>query len=210
MLALLIAAQAAAAPPPPVTAIDAERAFIRDAQTEGQWTAFRKWAAADGVMFTPEQVDAQAFLAPLKDPPAAISWWPTASYVSCDGQFAVNTGPWVNGGGRALGYFTTVWRKKNNEWRWIYDGGDQATELGPTKAGVKPTTASCEGKPHGAVVLGTVGAQGYKTGGGRSADGTLVWSWTVGPKGDRRFLAQMWNGRAFDTVIENKVAAPAQ
>ena len=44
ILALLLAAAA------PQTAIDAERAFVADAQTLGQWTAFRKYAADDAVM----------------------------------------------------------------------------------------------------------------------------------------------------------------
>ena len=37
MIAILIAASVA-------TAVDAERAFTRDAQRVGQWTAFRKYA----------------------------------------------------------------------------------------------------------------------------------------------------------------------
>ena len=38
------------------TAVDAERAFARDAQRIGQWTAFRKYADQDAVMFTPQAV----------------------------------------------------------------------------------------------------------------------------------------------------------
>ena len=33
------------------TAVDAEFAFARDAQRIGQWTAFRKWADKDAVVF---------------------------------------------------------------------------------------------------------------------------------------------------------------
>ena len=44
----------AAAPVP--TAVDAERAFARDAQRIGLWTAFRKYADRDAVMFTPQAV----------------------------------------------------------------------------------------------------------------------------------------------------------
>ena len=46
-------------PPPSPTAVDAERAFARDAQRIGQWTAFRKYADRDAVMFTPQAVWAQ-------------------------------------------------------------------------------------------------------------------------------------------------------
>ena len=59
MIAALLLA-AAAAP----TAIDAEHAFARDAQRIGQWTAFRKWADSDAVMFTPQAAWARDFLGP--------------------------------------------------------------------------------------------------------------------------------------------------
>ena len=44
------------------TAVDAELAFARDAQRIGMWTAFRKYADADAVMFTPQAVWAHNFL----------------------------------------------------------------------------------------------------------------------------------------------------
>ena len=74
MLSLLLAAAAAAAP----TAVDAERAFAADAQRIGQWTAFRKYADRDAVMFTPQAVWAHEFLKDRKDPPKAVAWRPTA------------------------------------------------------------------------------------------------------------------------------------
>ena len=86
-------------------------AFARDAKRIGQWTAFRKWADRDAVMFTPQAVWAPTFLKPLKDPPNAISWRPAHSYVSCDGRTAVNTGPWFKQDGTPGGYFTTVWQR---------------------------------------------------------------------------------------------------
>jgi hypothetical protein len=203
ILALALASVAAV----PVTAIDAERAFIRDAQTDGQWTAFRKWAADDALMFTPHPVNAQTFLAPLKDPPVSIYWWPGASYVSCDGNFAINTGPWVNNGGRSLGYFTTVWRKTGDSWRWIYDGGDATKTLRSGGGDIKPSTASCTGKPGEATALAAPVAAGNSSGGGQSQDRTLTWSWTVGPMGERHFVARIWTGHGYKDVIDDRVAA---
>ena len=60
-------------------------AFARDAQRIGQWTAFRKYADRDAVMFTPQAVWARDFLKGRKDPPKAVRWWPAHSFVSCDG-----------------------------------------------------------------------------------------------------------------------------
>ena len=87
MLALLLAVLGTATP----TAIDAERAFNRDAQQKGQWTATRLFAHPDAVLFTPQAIWARDFLKDRKDPPAASRWSPNASYVSCDGRMAVNT-----------------------------------------------------------------------------------------------------------------------
>ena len=206
MIALLLAAAA------PMSAIDAERAFAADAQKVGQWTAFRKWSTPQALMFTPQPVNAHQFMARLKDPPVPVFWWPGRSYVSCDGKTAFNTGPWVRDFGKAVGYFTTVWsRQADGGWKWVYDAGDELKFARDEGGDIKPVIASCAAITKAAVVLGTIGAAGYRSGGGRSADGTLVWSWTTSPKGDRRFLAQLWDGRAWQPVIDDKVeAAPAK
>jgi hypothetical protein len=53
----------------PQTAIDAERAFAAMAQTGGQWSAFRDFAAPDGTRFVPDAVNARQFLEGRTDPP---------------------------------------------------------------------------------------------------------------------------------------------
>ena len=72
-VALLIALQAASPVPAiPATAIDAERAFVHDAQTIGQWTAFRETAAPEAVRFVPQRVNARDCLKSQKDPAEAV------------------------------------------------------------------------------------------------------------------------------------------
>jgi hypothetical protein len=210
IVALLLAA---AAP----TAIDAERAFAADAQKLGQWTAFRKYAEPSAVMFDPQAVWAHEFLKGLKDPPRAIQWWPARSFVSCDGDLAVNTGPWRNGGRN--GYFSTVWvRQKDGGWKWNYDGGDALKS--PLARPAKPTVAraSCSGlarlrrvyaaqTPTTAWIAGKPPAD---AGQGRSADGTLSWSWTVAKDGARHFQVKLWNGRRYRVVLDQQIAASAR
>ena len=113
MLALLLAA--AAGP----SVIDAENAFARDAQRIGQWTAFARYADKDAVMFDPQAVWVRDFLKGRKNPPRSVSWWPTHSFISCDGRTAVHTGPWVGPDGKRHGYFTTVWQQNKGRWRWV-------------------------------------------------------------------------------------------
>jgi len=200
ILALLLAAVE------PQSAIDAERAFAADAQKLGQWTAFRKYAADDAVMFTPQQVNAQAFLKPLKDPPVSVYWWPGKSFVSCDGSYAVNTGPWVRQYGKAVGYFTTVWqRQSSGSWKWIYDGGDGLQNARSEGGDIKPQVAACPNVTLPAAPEREVAA-GVKYGGGASNDGTLRWNWAVLPNGSRTFWVSFWDGHQYKVVIEDRVA----
>lgn len=194
-----------AADPAAMTAIDAERAFAADAQKIGQWTAFRKWSSPNATMFTPQAGKAHDFLKPLKDPPVAVFWWPGRSYVSCDGNTAVNTGPWVREWGKSVGYFTTVWqRQADGSWKWLLDHGDALQTARGEGGDIKARKASCTGKlPKSSGDPPRHGGDGH----GYSHDGTLAWQWAVQPDGSRIFRAYLFDGSDFDLVIDDKVAA---
>jgi hypothetical protein len=99
--------------------------------------AFRAFAAPDGTMFVPEAVNAHRYLEGKANPPAALMWWPAESYLSCDGQVAVNTCPWIRDGGRSAGCFTTIWVKQpDGSWKWVLDHGDVLPR--PRSAGEEP------------------------------------------------------------------------
>jgi hypothetical protein len=214
ILALLLAAAPAASAVP--TAVDAELAFARDARRIGQWSAFRKWADNDAVMFTPQAVWAQTFLKPLKNPPKAIVWRPAHSFVSCDGRTAVNTGPWFKQDSTPGGYFTTVWQRSGSRWRWVYDGG------GPYAPGTKAPTGkaqvhrgACRTRAPGAPIIPPpplTARQARQTpedaGQGQSADKTLGWDWKVEKDGSRKFRVYQWKGQAYAQVLYNDVPAP--
>ena len=187
---------------PEMTAIDAENAFRRAPQAEGQWTAFRKFATEDAIIFTPQPEKAQQVL-PTKNPPIAIQWWPAESYISCDGSTAVNTGPWIRPEGS--GYFTTVWhRQPDGDWKWSMDHGDDlATPRAlPERAVVRK--ARC---PASASIPAHEPCPYEKCGHGRSADGTLHWDWAVLSDGSRSFDAEIWDGTNWTMVVSNRVAA---
>ena len=200
----------AVAAPAPQTAIEAERAFAADAQSKGQWTAFRQWAAPDALMFTPRPVRAHDFLKNLKDPPTAVFWWPGASFVSCDGNTAVNSGPWVREWGKSVGYFTTVWKRRpKTGWQWVYDAGDALSVPRAQGGDIAPVTASCTSPPRPMFAQhAPPSASGIEIGNGRSDDQTLLWSWRVTADGARRFWAYQWDGRTMVKVIDDQVAAP--
>lgn len=207
MLTLFLAAAGALAP----TAVDAERAFSRDAQTNGQWTASRAYADPDAVMFTPQAIWARDFLKGRKDPPAALRWSPNASYVSCDGRIAVNTGPWQDSTGQS-GFFTTVWQQENGRWHWISDG--RHTLKTPLAARQTPIVrrGSCKGRAPGPPLMATPstkkgpgGVAPDDFGRGYSADRTLGWDWRVGPNGVRRFRTFLWTGRGYTLALNQTI-----
>jgi hypothetical protein len=208
MLSLLAAAAI-------VTALDAERAFARDAQRMGQWTAFRKYADRDAVMFNPQAVWARDFLKGRKDPGASVHWWASDSYVSCDGRTAVTTGPWISGDAKSHGNFTTVWQRGRSGWRWVYDAGSTLKGALPKRAAPKTHRASCRTRAPGAPIIpppALTQKQAQTTpqdnGRGQSADRTLGWDWKVTANGRRQFRAYLWNGRRYRVAVKDE--APPQ
>ncbi|WP_077510771.1 hypothetical protein [Sphingomonas sp. LM7] len=199
MLALLLLAT-----DPETTAVDAEEAFRRAAQAEGQWTAFRKFATDDAILFLPQPEKVQKAL-PDKNPPVAVQWWPAQSYVSCDGTTAINTGPWILP--KSAGYFTTVWRKQpQGAWKWELDHGDTLAKPRAVPAKAETVKASCA--PISEPTATPMAPLGDKAGDGQSPDGTLLWHWEVSAAGARSFDAWIWDGRTFVSAVSNKVAAP--
>jgi hypothetical protein len=192
----------------PVTAVDGERAFAAMAQTEGQWTAFRSFAAPHGLMFTPQVVNAQQWLADRKDPPVPVMWWPAQSWVSCDGTLAVNTGPWVRQGGKSVGYFTTIWeRQKDGSWKWLLDHGDALAKPRPAGDEVKPRWAKCgtgRSRPEPSWHYLAL-EEGPDNGGGASADDSLRWKWQELADKSRRVSAEIWTGSGYETILDETV-----
>ncbi|QDP19450.1 YybH family protein [Sphingomonas xanthus] len=201
----MIEALLLAAANPAMRAIDAERAFAAQAQEAGQWTAFRNWSAPEAIMFTPNAGSAQAFLNDRKDPPIAVYWWPGRSFVSCDGNLAVNSGPWVREGGKTVGYFTTVWqRQPDGGWKWLLDHGDSLPAMRAEGGDIEPAVAACSKPVPSKPPRGTGAAT--EAGGGSSKDGTLHWGWTVEQDGSRNVFAMLWDGKEHRMVIDDKVA----
>ncbi|HZU50744.1 MAG TPA: hypothetical protein VE968_02590, partial [Sphingomicrobium sp.] len=174
----------------------------------GQWTAFRKWAADDAVMFTPKPVWAKTFLKALKDPPRSISWRAEQTFSSCDGRTAVNIGPWFNQDHQLAGYFTTVWQRTTAAgWRWVYDGGVPIRKNSHQNV-EKSQRASCN-VPDQRLPMRISAAldrtasmtSAQNSGRGYSADKTLGWEWKVGLGGERTLRVYLWTGNRYDEVI---------
>lgn len=207
MLILLLVAAVVTAP----SAVDAERVLNRDAQRSGQWAAFRAYADGDAVVFTPRATWARDFLKGRIDRGSAIRWSPNASYVSCDGRMAVNTGPWQSPNGQQTGFFTTVWEQEKGQWHWLSHG--RHTLNVPIARRGSPTIrkASCRGRAPGPpLMLPPLTKKGRAVtpddfGRGYSSDRTLGWEWRVGSKGIRHFRAYLWTGRGYSLALEQTI-----
>lgn len=189
--------------PDPSSVFAAELAFNRLAQQKGQWTAFRETAAEEAVMFVPQRVLAKQWLKGRADPPASVTWTPSTIAVSCDGDLAASTGNWKRPDGY-VGYFTTIWRRdKKGAWKWILDHGDRLPAARETPEFLIGKVATCkrgerpapsEQKPAMPPV---------------PKDESLLWSADVATDGSRRVTVRLWNGTAYETVIDDRVAAGA-
>lgn len=187
----------------PSAVIATEIAFARAAQDDGQWTAFRRFATDDANMFVPERVRAQDWLKGRADPAQAVRWQPQSVAMSCDGNAAVSTGAWQRPDG-SQGYFTTVWRRQGDgRWKWVLDHGDTLAAPRGSSDAISSHVASCKALP--AALPAATATGDVKQ--GASRDRSLVWSSAVAPDGSRTVRAQLWNGSAFETVLEDTVAA---
>ena len=193
LLALTAARPPVRYQPDPSSVFAAEIAFNRLARDKGQWTAFRETAADDAIMFVPERVLAKQWLKGRADPAQPVSWTPSTIYVSCDGNSAASTGNWKRADG-AVGYFTTIWRRdKNGAWKWILDHGDTLAVPREASEFLTGKVASCKPRKTGDGVQVQVG------------DDSLIWSADVAPDGGRHVTVRIWNGSAYDMVIDDRV-----
>ncbi len=126
------------------TVADAERAFAAEAQTAGQWPAFRAFAAPDAILYAPGLVKAQAVLARATMPGATLAWRPARTITACDGTLAYSTGRWTRTDGKA-GSFGTIWRRGPDGWKWLYDDGHDGGLPDTASSRVVEAQAACPG-----------------------------------------------------------------
>jgi ketosteroid isomerase-like protein len=134
LLAVLLLAfgrPAAAQPAEASDIVAAERAFAADALTMGVDGSFLKWSAEAAIMIGgagPQR--ARDILDPdaVFDPTApSLVWWPNWAGVSKSGDLGFTTGGVEVGGVRA-GHYFTIWRRQpDGSWKWVYDGGSDAS-----------------------------------------------------------------------------------
>jgi hypothetical protein len=207
----------------PSAVIAAEIGFSQLAQTKGQWAAFRETAAAGAEMFVPERVKAADWLKGRADPSVPVKWQPHAVWSSCDGSYAATQGAWERPG--SAGTFITIWeRQKDSKYKWLLDMSISTESVTAAPEMVAGNVADCgrSVEQKSALIVAKAAREAataaYRAMAGESgqpeavfgaaSDETLSWETRTADGGNRRFALQLWNGKAFDTVIDT--AAPTQ
>ncbi|MXP11103.1 Cif family virulence factor [Pseudoblastomonas halimionae] len=215
----------AVANPSEVAATDI--AFSRAARDEGQWTAFRRFAA-DGAKIHGKNgvIAAEPWLAAQTDPKAPVQWTPVGVWSSCDGSTAVTQGKFADPDG-SWGYYVTVWqRQRDGRYRWVYDMGapdDELTALENERRdrdaaprddnvvviqaipAVEGRVADCGVAP--ATVSGLDDEGATAQGGGSSRDSGLKWQWAQFADGSRRFAVALVREGDWKTMLTFRIGS---
>ncbi|UYV16511.1 hypothetical protein [Porphyrobacter sp. ULC335] len=204
----------------PSTIVAAELAFSRAAREQGQWTAFRQFAAPGALLHGRNgPFPIEPWLAMQTDPPEAVQWEPRVVVMSCDGAVAVSQGRFRDPEGK-VGNFVTVWeRQADNTYRYVFDvGGDDVPQPPPRKPveegdivvteidAVQGLVATCPRgdaptPPPPAIPVGEDG----KTDARLSRDGTLRWRWEHRADGTRYAAAEYFYQGRWVTGIEQSL-----
>jgi ketosteroid isomerase-like protein len=109
---------------------ETEKSFARFAAEKDTKSAFLEFAAPDGMMFTPNPINAKAYWSARAAGKGFLSWLPAFADVSSNGMLGWTTGPWEfrpNGKDSApvaWGDFSTVWQKQpDGKFKFIIDIG---------------------------------------------------------------------------------------
>ena len=210
----------------PSKVVATELAFSRAAREDGQWTAFRRFAAPGAVIHGRNGiVEAEPWLATLDDPDEPVAWAPQAVWMSCDSQLAISLGRFQDPDG-LVGSFVTVWqRQRDGDYRWQYDMGAPDDPQPPQKQDtaavaneivvtgldmVEGHVADCPKRdetmpPPPALAINDAR---YKV--AASPDGTLRWRWEHRDDGSRRVVVYILSEGEWREGFDQTWAAPAE
>lgn len=108
--------------------VSAEINFAKLSESKGRRTAFMTNLHDSGLVFTPLPSLGKSKYANVKDIPAQLIWYPEYALVSESGELGFTTGPWKlsSDSGKnytAYGHYLSLWKKFDNSWKLIVDGG---------------------------------------------------------------------------------------
>lgn len=190
----------------PSEVIAAELAFARAAREKGTWTAFREYATGDALWPAPKWANVGDSLKGAKDPAQAIVWGPDMVWSSCDGSFALSTGPATYPDGRRT-RFATVWQRQNNgDYRWVLDQGFDLESDYTAREMISARVADCP--PRGDLPRRETARRGEAWHSGQSDDGSLAWRTDLAADCTRTFVVSARKGETMNEVFRRVSTNP--
>ncbi len=108
--------------------LNAEKAFADATAKNGTKESFLKYAAADGLVFRPNPVNAKTFYASAPDM-KNLAWNANFARVSRSGDLGFTSGSYTEGGDqKSYGHYLTVWRENGGKWEFILDLGAETNK----------------------------------------------------------------------------------
>ncbi len=103
--------------------LKAEKEFAESLAKNGAKMAFTTFAAADGLVFRPNPVNAKTFYATQPES-KDLSWTPVYAKVSRSGDWGFSTGSYIEKGDKtSYGQYLSVWKAKDGKWELDLDMG---------------------------------------------------------------------------------------
>ncbi len=108
--------------------VKAEKEFAASLAKNGAKTAYTTFAAADGLVFRPNPVNAKTFYASQPDS-KNISWTPIYAKVSRSGDWGFTTGPYVEKDDKtSYGQYLSIWKVNGSKWELALDLGTSSNK----------------------------------------------------------------------------------
>ena len=179
-------------------------AFARMAREKGTWTAFREYSTEDALWPSPALANVRQALAGEPDPAEAIVWGPDAVWVSCDGSFALSTGPATYPTGRRS-RFATIWqRQRDGDYRWVLDQGFDLEAGHAAPEMIAAQVADCPAGFDQWNRRRPPVRRGEAWGSGRSNDGTLEWTTAIAADCGRTLTVRISRGGSMTEVFRRE------
>lgn len=102
--------------------IKAEKEFAESLAKNGAKAAYSSFAAADGLVFRPNAVNARTYYATQPDT-KEISWTPVYAKVARSGDWGFTTGPYEVKSENMFGQYLSIWKAKDGKWELNMDLG---------------------------------------------------------------------------------------
>ncbi len=209
----------------PSAIVATEVAYLREARSQGQYTAAGQFAASGALLHGRNgPVSFAALATELSDPENPVEWGPRTVVMSCDGALALSVGRFRDQEGFVGNYVTTWVRQSDNSYKWSYDVAGRDDPQPPPRRqfedgdivvtaidSILGLVATCpragETVPSPpAIPIGEDGASDAQL----SNDGTLRWRWEHQSDGTKYVTADYFYESEWVTAFEESLASPTE